>query len=158
VTVTEWLTDFVNTHNAALTNLRTGGPIYDYSEWCQHVEDAVIALELFMPITAKLKFQFIIRPARKDTFWALVHQQRLPAFEFLGPAALGLLMEPGFALPRAVIYDRKAAEECYGSSYRDPETVPEERRLRRVREQFEKHILRARLGSHTPIVAVPYHV
>ncbi len=94
---------------------------------------------------------WVFRPRTRATFWTSVTQWRLPNFETLGHAALGLRVHMGEAWqPRSIVYDLASAKKVFGASFRDARITNERKRLAAIEDAFRKQILQATLGPSTP--------
>lgn len=92
---------------------------------------------------------FLRRPT-KPVFWQLVQAHRLVMLDFLGPAALGLLVKLRAPEPLGVVYDLSAARQAFTASYRDPERISEKRRAHEAERKFRSQVLQRKFQIKGP--------
>ena len=120
-------------------------PVYELRAVVYDLPDGIFTRDYGGPA-----MQFLWRPS-PAAFASLANSHRLPVFEFLVPATLGIILQSGGSRPRAVAYDRNHAIELYRKSYQDSSVLSEKRARRDATGFFHAQIESLDLGPNTPV-------
>jgi hypothetical protein len=157
VSVSKTLAEFVTSTKPTLRQVITtapaalGPPVYSLRDWMEFAGVDVFA-ESILPGAERSNVVFLYRPRLRSIFWDFVKHWRLPVFDFLGPAVLGLAMPLGAGWrPSAVVYDVVQAKNAFATSFRDSCKVPEKKRAKDLNARFTENILALPFPVGTPI-------